>query len=200
MYILIYMEIFQKFNKHLCMTDAQNCSHWFANAIEYNKCGSLEKSLQELNKIKQLLELLLNTNDNLLGYLYNEIGIVLSKQKKIDESMTFYKKAIKIISINNGFECRQNTIIYNNIAKLYLIYYNYTRDIFYYNKSMKYYSNLIRLMKKVYGYNSIIVKKFLIKTGHILEKYHHYSDALLCYKNAIKIVENTLGFYHSEIY
>ena len=183
----------------LCKDDAYKCLDWFASATEYKNDGLLTESLQELNKIKVLFEEKLKKNDKLLGYLYNEIAIILAKQHNLDEAIKFYKKAIWIISKNGGIDCHSSTIIYNNIAKLYLFCYEYTSDPLYYYESMKYYNNLIKIMKQVHGYNSTIVKKFLIKTGHRIGHFRHYSDALKCYEGAQNIVQNTLGFYDSEV-
>ena len=189
MYILTYMSLYQQLVKKLCSTtDAQDCSHSFANAKEHLNYNRLPEALQELIKLKYLFELLLDTNDILLGNLYNEIGMVLNRQKLLDQSLEYYKQASIIISINCGFNCKVNATIYNNIAEVYLDYYEYTKNQDYYSQSMKYYNKLTSIMKIVYHNDTVVLKKYYKKLGHRLG-IMHYTQAFICFSKALTLVE-----------
>ena len=96
--------------------------------------------------------------------LYNILGLILTEQKKIDESIECYKKGIKIAPNYDA--------IYNNLASSYQLKNDY-------NKAENYFKKSIDLDNKSSESQNNL--------GNLYLELNDHQKAINCYKNAIKI-------------
>ena len=90
----------------------------YTNAATVYKAFSMpEQSLELFGKAKELYESLLDSSDPRLGGLYNNLGLTLVDLERFDEALTYYNKAIEIMSKKENGEL-EVAITYLNLANL----------------------------------------------------------------------------------
>jgi len=121
---------------------------------------------KNLSKAELLNKELISAHPKVVN-LYNILGLVLTEQKKIDESITYYKKGIKIDP--------NYAAIYNNLASSYQLKNDYSKAENYFKKSIDLDS------KSSESQNNL---------GNLYLELNDHQKAINCYKNAIKINPN----------
>ena len=90
----------------------------YTNAATVYKAFSMsQESLELFRKAKELYETLLDDGDSRLGGLYNNLGLTLVDLERFDEAVTYYNKAIEIMSKKENGEL-EVAITYLNLANL----------------------------------------------------------------------------------
>ena len=90
----------------------------YTNAATVCKAFSMpERSLELFGKAKEIYESLLDNGDLRLGGLYNNLGLTLVDLERFDEAVTYYNKAIEIMSKKENGEL-EVAITYLNLANL----------------------------------------------------------------------------------
>ncbi len=87
-------------------------------ATAYNAFGDNEKSLETFLKAQEAFEQMKEPEIDLLGGLYNNMGLTLSSLGRYDEALSYYQKALESMGrVKNGeLEC---AITYLNMADTY---------------------------------------------------------------------------------
>ena len=118
---------------------------------------------KNFSKAEQLNKELISAHPQVVN-LYNVLGLILTKQKKVDEAITYYEEGIKIDP--------NYAVIHNNLGSSYQLKNNYSKAENCFRKSIDLDN------KSPEPQNNL---------GNLYLELNKFQEAIECYKNAIKI-------------
>jgi tetratricopeptide (TPR) repeat protein len=129
-----------------------------------------------------------------LSRAYSTVGVVLKEQKKGEDALAFFEKALSIAKKNNLAE--ETYVSLTNIGNIYVDRYHEGRSTYNINTSLNYYQQAKEIAVKLLDdpnnrSNAIIL---LGNIGNIYADLKQYDKALAEYNEALKLMEITEFF------
>jgi tetratricopeptide (TPR) repeat protein len=160
----------------------------------YLNQNNLNKALSYYNLAKISLEK--NPNPRALGEWYNNIGILLRKQRKNSEAIQSWKNAIEAFNQNDDKFGKSDTYFY--LGELYYDVNNLNQALLNINKSLQLGTelNVLELVMKCQKILSDIYTKQgnISKAFNYLKKYTSSKDSLINEENIRKSVELSMNY------
>jgi two-component sensor histidine kinase/Tfp pilus assembly protein PilF len=166
--------IFENLDTGKHINDNIRCYLFHRKAFYFNHTLQLDSALFYSNKALKIANTL-NLKKN-QSTIFNELGNLYEKQGEFKESITYYTKALNLISDTTSYDY-SNTIF--NLAKAHYNVGNHKKSINYLNK------NLANLK----GYNWFIIKAQIHE--HLALNHFSLGDSLQGYKNNLRSVQFT---------
>ena len=127
----------------------------------------------KFSKAELLCKDLIKSNPKVV-YLYNNLGLILTARKKIDQAIFWYEKGLKIQP--------RYAMIYNNLGAIYKLKKDIKKAEYYYKKS-------IELDDKIPDAENNLANLYI--------SINRFTEAIKCYKNAIKKNKNFVVAHHN---
>ena len=126
-----------------------------------------------------------------LGTLYNNYGVLLRRQKKYDEALEIYKKALDIDLEIYGNNHPSVGRVYGNIGNIYMETKRYAEAENYLLKS-------IQILGAVYGPNNTLVAGSYSNMGALEAFQEKWQDAITYYRKALDLLLGLIGDSHPQ--
>lgn len=141
--------------------------------------GNLTKSIPFLKKAEFIFKE--TKDDNNLGQVYNQFGILKANQGKFPEALDYFFMSLNFFEKTNDPANRLNIAnLYQNIGNIYSASENDEKAIVNYNKA-------IALFKKISSSETSVAMNIASK-GMVFQKQKKYKEALFALKTAEKIL------------
>ena len=126
-----------------------------------------------------------SVNDN-IATVYHQLGIVAQLQRRFDDAIAFYNKALKIYE--DAGDSHNAATVYHQLGTVAQEQRRFEDAIAFYNKALKIYEDAGDSHKAASDYHNL---------GTVAQLQRRFDDAIAFYNKALKIYEDAGDFYNA---